>query len=338
MEMNQSHAGDMIDADGYSVEELREMVFEGQGRLDRTLALGLLSRKEYPDKVSDLRKVLANPAEQPRLRAAAASSLGQINTPAAVRALEGGLESGESLTIRAAARALANVGTRKHAEKLEELARDSGPLGRDAERALSVLRRRLKTNSPEFGPIDTLSVEKRREATPIRTRAASASDAAKAIKSAPGRKLVRRGSISLDCQGRRLVFVFDEAAHGQGLEVGSRAEEVGIVAEPPGIEGVAWAARYSVSVEPDEEGGFRIFATTLDGRPVLAGRGRREEGRATFELGAVDVPGALPVDIRGSFDGEKVTFDQARSGARRRSSRTPVAERRRPGSREQLSE
>jgi hypothetical protein len=45
-----------------------------------------------------------------------------------------------------------------------------------------------------------------------------------------------------------------------------------------------------------------------------------------FELAAADVPGALPVEIRGRFDGEKVTFDQARSAVRRRASRNPTRE------------
>ena len=103
-------------------------------------------------------------------------------------------------------------------------------------------------------------------------------------------------------------------------------EEVGIVAEPPGIEGVEWSARYRVSVEPQEQGAFRVEVTTQDGRLVFAGRGKRQDREATFELAAADVPGALPIEIRGRFDGQKLAFDQARSGVRRRPSQTPPAE------------
>jgi hypothetical protein len=106
----------------------------------------------------------------------------------------------------------------------------------------------------------------------------------------------------------------------------SRGGEVGIVAEPPGVEGTVWSPRYRVSVEPQRQGAFRVVVTTHDGRPVLVGSGKREGRQATFELAAADVPGALPVEIRGRFDGAKVTVEQARSGVRRRASRTPSQE------------
>jgi hypothetical protein len=122
------------------------------------------------------------------------------------------------------------------------------------------------------------------------------------------------------------VFVFDEASLGQGIGMFKKGGEVGIVAEPPGVEGMKWSARYRVAVEPQQGGAFRVVVTTQDGRPVLAGRGKAEGREATFELGAADVPGALPVEIRGRFDGRKVTFDQARSAVRRRPSRNPAQE------------
>lgn len=325
--MSSQHSGDMIEAGAYSVDELREAVFEGRGRVARPLALALLTRKDYPDKVADLQKLLLDEAEQPRLRALAASALGQIQTPASLRALERGLESRETVTVRGVTKALANVGGRKHVEALEALARNPGPVGRDAQRALTVLTQRLKLAPPsERDEIRTVPVQATGKPTPIRVRAAAAADVANAIKTLPTRKLARRGAVSLECQGRRLVFVFDEASLRQGIRMFERGGEVGIVAEPPGIEAVEWSARYRVSVEPQEPGTFGVVVTTQDGRPVLAGRGKRQDGEATFELAAADVPGALPVEIRGRFDGEKLTFDEARAGVRRRPSRTPPAE------------
>jgi hypothetical protein len=325
--MNSQHSGDMIEASAYSVDELREAVFEGPGRIARPLALALLTRKDYPDKVADLQKVLLDGAEQPRLRALAASALGQIETPASLRALERGLESRDSVTLRAVTKALANVGGRKHVERLEAVARDPGPVGRDAQRALNVLTQRLKLAPPtERAEIKTIPVQATGKTTPIRVRAATAGDVANAIKTLPTRKLARRGALSMDCQGRHLVFVFNEAALGRGIEMVERGGEVGIVAEPPGIEGVEWSARYRVSVEPQEQGAFRVEVTTQDGRLVFAGRGERQDREATFELAAADVPGALPIEIRGRFDGQKLAFDQARSGLRRRQSQTPRAE------------
>src|SRR5919204_3487344 len=111
--MTSQHSGDMIEAGAYSVDELREAVFEGRGRVARPLALALLSRKDYADKVRDLQSILMNEQETPRLRVLAASALGQTQTPAAVRALERGLQARETVTLRGVAKALANVGSRK---------------------------------------------------------------------------------------------------------------------------------------------------------------------------------------------------------------------------------
>ena len=325
--MTPQDSGDMIEAGAFSVEELREAVFEGRGRVARPLALALLSRKDYPDKVADLRTVLVDETEQPRLRALAASALGEVVTPASVRALERGLQSRENVTLRAVTKALANVGGRKHVKRLEELAEAPGPLGTDARRALTVLTERLKLERPGAPTdLETMPVQATGKPTAIRTRAASAGDVAKVIRALPTRELARRGAVSFQCQGRQLLFAFDEASLDRGLDMLDRGGEVGIVAEPPGVEGVEWSPRYSVSVEPEGEGAFRIVVTTPAGRPVFTGRGRREGREATFELAAVDAPGALPVEIRGRFDGQKLKFDRARSGVRRRPSRTPSAE------------
>ena len=315
----------MIDAGAYSVDELREALFAGRGRVGRPLALALLSRKQYPDKVSDLQKVLLDEAEQPRLRALAASALGQIDTPASVGALERGLEIREPLTLRGVAKALANVGSRKHVEMLEALAREPGLVGTDVRRAVSVLTHRLKLAPPaERDEVVTIPVQTIAESAPIRVRAAAAGEVANAIKTLPTRTLARRGAVAMDCQGQHLVFVFDEASLGQGLDMLERGGEVGIVARPPGIEAMEWSARYLVWVEPQGQATFRVIVTTLDGRPVLAGRGKRRDLDAMFELAAVDVPGALPVEIQGRFNGQKLIIDQARRGVQRQPPRTQL--------------
>jgi HEAT repeat protein len=324
--MSPDHSGDMIEAGAYSVEELREAVFEGRGRVARPLALALLTRKDYGEKVADLQRILDDEKEQPRLRALAASGLGEVATPASVRALERGLQSQEPVTMRASAKALANVGTRKHVELLEGLARSPGPVGRDAQRAVTVLSERLKAGAPGRADVRTLRVEATGKPTRIRVETPKPGEVANAVKSLPSRKLARRAAVGMTCQGRRLVFAFDEVALGRGLDMFKRGGEVGIVAEPPGVEGVEWSPRYRVAVEPQDGGAFRVFVTTHDGRLVYAGRGTAEGREAVFELATVDAPGALPVEIRGRFDGQKVTIDQARSAVRRKPSRNPTRE------------
>ena len=243
----------MIDAGYLSVEELREAVFEGRGRVARPLALALLERKDYPTKAADLQKILVDEREQPRLRAMAATGLGRMGTPASVRALEKGLETGETVTLRAVATALAGAGGRKHEEALARLAEKPDPVGRDAGRALGLLRQRLgRAAPPPARGTRTVAVQATGKPTAIRVGAAAAGDAAKATKVLAGRKLARAGAMSLTCQGRQLVFVFDEPSLRRGLDALTRAGEVGVVAEPPGVEGSEWSARYHVAVEPQE--------------------------------------------------------------------------------------
>ena len=326
--MTSGHSGDMIEADAFSVEELREAVFEGRGRVARPLALALLERKDYPTKAGDLQKILVDEHEQPRLRAMAATGLGRMATPASVRALEKGLETGETVTLRAVATALGGAGGRKHEEALARLADKPDPVGREAGRALGILRRRLgRAAPPAARGVKTMAVQATGKPTAIRVSAATAGDAAKATKVLAGRKLARAGAVSLTCQGRQLVFAFDEASLRRGLDTLARAGEIGVVAEPPGVEASTWSARYHVAVEPQEGTAFRVVVTTTRGHPVLIGRGVRHEREATFELAAADVPGAIPVELRGRFDGKRLTFEQARAGVRRRPSPTPAAER-----------
>lgn len=324
--MSPQHTGDMIDASAYSVDELREAVFGAGGRVSRPLALALLVRKNYPGKVSDLQKVLVDEAEQPRMRALAASALGQIRTPASLRALEKVLSTSDGVTLCAVSGALAEVGDKKHVPALRKLTRSQGPVGRAAERALNVIGRRLKLSVPRIAEIKPLLIQATGESTPIQVVMATASDVTRIVKMTPTRKLARRGALSMTCQGRQLVFVFDDASLGQGIGMFRQRGDVGIVAEPPGIEGKEWSTRYHVSVEPTAKTTFRILVTTRNGRPRFAGYGTEDGGVATFEIAAADAPGAVPIDLRGTFDGKKLTFSQARSGVWRRPSSTPSAE------------
>jgi hypothetical protein len=317
---------DRVDADAYSVDELREAVFEGRGRLSRPLALALLGQKEYPDKVGDLQRILEDETEPPRLRTLAASALGRLHTPASVRALERGLAARDSVTLRAVAKALGEAGDAKHVTALEGLAAQQGPTGRDAERALNVLRRRLEqpTSPPDVG---TPPLRATGEPIPIEVRPASAADAASAARSVAGRRLATDGAVAMECQGRQMVFVFDEASLRRGVDMVDRANEVGIVAEPPSIEGVTWWPRYRISVQPEERNTFGITVTTYDGRLVLTGRGTRRGRETTFELATAEQPGALPVELSGRFDGQTLTFDRAWSSARRLPAQSPSPER-----------
>ena len=329
--MSARHPGDMIEAGPYTVEELRETVFERRGRLERPLALALLARKEYPGKVADLQRVLTDEKESPQLRVIAASALGEIGSTAAVEALEKGLASQEGVTLRSVAKALGKVGSREHLSILNKLAKRPDPVGQEAKRALVILDERVTVSPAGEEPHLTVAIDRTTGVIPIQVRKPAMKEAAAAIKSAPSERLTSKGAVSMECQGRHLIFLFHENSFKQGIGTLESRVEVGIVAEQRQLEGTGWELRYRVAVMPEGKQTFRIFVTTHDGRRVYVGRGQVKNGEATYYIAAEDRPGALAVDIRGRFDGEKLTIEHAESALRRQPARFPTPAQTRQG-------
>jgi hypothetical protein len=323
--VDSDQAADRIDAEAYSVEELRAAVSEGRGPLSRPLALGLLARKQYDQKVDDLGRVLTDAKEMPRLRAMAAQALGEMHEPAAVRALERGLETQDGVTLRAVAKALGQAGNPDHVARLEDLAQRSDLVGREAERAAGVLRQRLgqpKPGRPSWQP--ARGPGRPDDWTAIEAEPPGAEDVRQVAEGARGVRLAREGGLSLRCQGRHLLFLFTEDALGRGLDAVASPGDIGVVAQPHQVEGVGFEQTHRVAVEPRGGGEFDVVVTTHDGRPVFAGQGRVQGGEARFDLGTVDRPGALSVEISGRFDGRELRLESGRSATRRRSSPAPA--------------
>jgi hypothetical protein len=323
--MNTEQSHDMIDADAYSVDELREAAFEGRGELSRPLALGLLGRKSYPQKVQDLERLLTNEQEMPRLRAMSAQFLGEMGGSDATRVLERGLDTRQGVTLRAVALALGKTGSREHLSRLESLTQRPGPVGTEARRALDILANRLQGAgtgrvTPE-GP--RLSLGPSEDATAIDVRAPSEGDLAEALRSLPSRRLSRESALSLRCEGRDLVFLFAEDSAQRGVDLFATQGEVGVVVERRKVEGTGWEERYRVVVEPRPNRVFGVVVTTHDARPILRGDGQIRDQEAQFQLASIDAPGALPIEIRGGFDGRRLSIEEARSSRRRRPAKTP---------------
>jgi hypothetical protein len=324
-----TEANDLVHAGDYSVEELREAAFGGGGRVARPLALALLGRKQYPEKVRDLAKVLHDEKEVPRLRMMAAQALGEVGTPAAVRALERGLEAKNGVALRGVAHALARVGAKRHVAPLEALAKRPGPVGKAASRSLDVLATRVGTPRARTVAGAALRAERAQPGAPIEVGGARAGEASAAAAAVRGRKLARAGATSFHCGDRHVMFLFGEDTLKQGVAALGKRGEVGVVTEARTVEATGWEQRYRVLVEPGARGAFDVLVTTEDGRPVLRGRGQVRGNEATYELAAVDAPGAVPLHLSGRFDGRRLKVEQARSGTRGRPAKTPLELRRR---------
>ncbi len=323
--MNGEQSYDMIDADAYSVEELRETTFEGRGRLSRPLALAMLGRKSYPEKLQDLERLMLNEREVPRLRAMSAQFLGEMGGPGATRALERGLDTRQGVALRAVALALGKTGSREHLSRLESLTQRPDPVGREARRALDILTNRLQGAGTGRVPPQSpgLPLGQREDVTDIDVGPPSEGDLTEAIRGVPSRRLSRESALSLRCQGRDLIFLFAEDSLQRGVDLFVNQGEIGVVAERRKVEGTGWEQRYRVIVEPRPNRVFSVVVTTHDARPILRGEGQIRGQEAHFQVGAIDTPGALPVEVRGRFDGRRLTIEEARSSQHRRPAKTP---------------
>lgn len=323
-------ASDVIEADAFSVAELRKMVFEEEGPLSRPLALSLLARKTYPQKVRDLERLLMNEDETPRLRNLAGVALGRVGTPAAVKALQRGLDVRENLALRGVMEGLSLAGGEDGPSVVRPLKRRAGATGETAKRTATLLSYRHGARGSEIDRAaqSPLRVSPRR-ATPIEIRAARGKQVEEALarmsEAVPALALTKRGATSLRCEGRSFMFLFGHEAATEGLErFTAKKAQAGVVASRKVREGRGWGLKYHVLTEPQADGRIVILVTTGKGRLMLAGTARVKGGRADFDLRSVEGAGALPVGLEGTYDGRRLMLTEARSDRRRRPSPAPA--------------
>ena len=321
------NADDVIDSGAFSIAELREMALNETGVLSRPLALSLLGRKSYPQKQQDLEQLLMNEEEVPRIRNLAALQLGSMGTPQAAKALEQGLTVKEPLALRGVVEGLGLVGGDEARLALQRIKRRAGPVGEAARRTSALLSYRQGARGSSIDGERAVSKVSPRRMTTIETAPARDAEVEGALATiadmAPTLRLTPRGATSLRCERRSLLLLLSEAVtDGIGSLTTAKAQ-VGVVAARKEREGAGWNLKYHVLTEPRDDGRIAILVTTGKGRLVLAGTARAKAERVDFDLRAVSRPGALPVELRGKYDGDRLTFEYARSDHRRRASPAP---------------
>lgn len=322
---------DVIDAGAYSVEELRDAVFKGKGTLSRPLALALLGRKSYLRKVNDLSRLLMDEQEEPRLRNMAGRLLGEIRSRAAMQALTRGLEVKNELALRGVLDGLRLAGPPELPPALSRLKRRKGLIGRVAARTAGLLGHRLGARGSGLAPAPEakrLRVDPRRsvaiEVRPARGAAVTAAVAA-LTPAVPRATLVGAGATMLRCAGRDLLLLLEAATQGDNLErFRGRKALLGVVAEKATLEGVGWSVKLHLLSEPQDDGTLRLLAATARGVPAYTGTARIKGQRATFALRSLDRPGAVAVDVQGTFEAGRLIFTQARTNQKRRASLQPA--------------
>ncbi len=321
--MTSRFTGDSMDPDRYTVEELREAALRGKGELSRPLALSLLGRKDYRQKTRDMSRLLMKEGETPRLRAMAATILGQSATPAAKRALQRGLEIEDDVALRGVIEGLSMAGGESEREALRVLSRRRGAIGTAVRAAGQLLEHRHGLRGSNVRVPEKQLRVSARLATEITVRSASVKRAGEAIaavsQKAAALRLSAQGALTLKCLGKTLMFVPTTELAGGAERITRSKAEAGVVLARQELEGKGWEVQHHVLTEPERSGGARIVVTSPRGRVLYTGTASvRKDGSADFKLGAVDTPGVAAVDIRGTFRDGRVRIDRAKSDPRRR--------------------
>jgi hypothetical protein len=315
---------DFISGEPYSIEDLRAMVFEDRGPLDRPLALTLLGQRVYEGRIGDLERILMDDSEVPRLRHQAARFLGEIEAPEAERALERGAEIRDELVVRGVIEGLSAVGGDHARQRLEELGRRHGAVGEAARGAALLLSHRQgATDAEPFSAVkEKRAPVPRGSAVPIEVAPADpkeVDDAVTALTSVTrSLPLTRQGALSFQCEGNPFYLLFTEPVLEGGVDTfTSHPTQAGIVCRRQSLEGSAWELWYHVLTHPQTDNRVDILVTTPKNLDELVGTARVKGSRAEFELWALERPGALPIEVSGFYDGATVTITSARSALRR---------------------
>src|SRR5689334_5726685 len=323
----ESDADDVIEAGAYSIAELRKMALNDTGELSRPLALALLGRRSYPQKKRDMERLLMDDEEAPRIRNLAALQLADMGTPQATKVLERGLTIKDPLTLRGVVEGLGRVGGEEARPALQRLKRRAGPVGEAAKRAVALLSYREDARGSSIESKRSVSKVSPRRMTPIETEPAHGDELERALAMIADRattlRLTPRGATSLRCDGRSfLLLLTDTVADGVGHLTEAKTQ-VGVVATSKQREGTGWNLKYHVLTEPRGNDQIDVLVTTEKGRLVLAGTARVTDDRALFSVRAVSRAGALPVELKGTYEAGQLSFDYARSDRRRRVSPAP---------------
>lgn len=329
--------GDYMNPERFTVEELREVILQGEtgreeGRaegMSRLVALQVLGQKEYPEKVADLRRILLEEGEAPRLRQSAAILLGRTGDPEAVPVLERAAAVTDRRVLRGVLEGLAVAGRPESLEALAPLARRRGSVGRAVARTTRLLRSR--TGAPGPGLRAEPGVELLRpsplEAVGIEVAAARGGRVERALLGIrdryPALELSPRSALALTCQGRELLlFLSPPVVERGGEAVAVGKTQAAVVAEHTTLEGDAWEPKFHVLTEPSRGRTIRITVVSPRGEVRLTGTGRREGDRVEFSLVSVRRRGAVAVELEGALEGGRVVFSRAVS----ETTRIPAAE------------
>lgn len=296
-----------INSEAFTLEELREAVFGSSDRLSKVLAVQLLGRKDYPEKVADFRHVLLDERQSMRARHSAAVELGRMKSEQAAVALREGLKTHDDLVRRAVLLSLGRVGGAQDIPVIQAQ-REQAVVEQSANWAATLIAYRFGEGGHEIAFQDAGSsqaIEGGGRAGKIRCGRddEKASRAVlETVEDAPGIRLTARGAVVMYCENISIYLPNEQFAAPVGPpRLLERKAIAGVVAA---IDSHArWSVKYLVLTHPSKSSGsLKISVTTTTGTLVYAGEGTVAGGRLQFTLITLQQAGVMPLEIKGTFD------------------------------------
>jgi hypothetical protein len=305
------------------VDRLREIVSGARPSPFRVRAMEALVVAATPDAPQLLGVVVADPGEDPAVRAAAASQLAGTGRPEAEDLLLRALPAAAPVVVRAKiVGGLARVGSRFSIPELDRLADDSEPaVSRLATFGRLVISYRAGLPGHEVPPPapDDFQEVDARESTPVLVGRSGVEETAATLASLRtdtfGLSLSGRVGLRIECGLARLVVTFSEDFLRRGAAGPLRQPMMpGLVAQraPDGT----YSARMVLLAGPQDDGGFHIAVYRTDGNQMMFGLGTPDREGARFDLRSVRGRGNVPVLLRGRIQSSEIVFTAAASSPR----------------------
>ena len=308
--------GDYIDATDVTVEELRTALFEKSGRWSTPTALALLLTKDYPQKASDLQRVLE--AQDDRLAVMAAAHLGRLGESEALPALTRAAARRGAVARRAAMRSLAIDGPEEAGTLLREVANSA-----EGEQDRSTAGWNVQLHALRFGQpleqrviakdVDTFDVLEA-GAEPVLVESLGRRELDGVLdglgRSAPLLKVADRSGQQLRCGKQTYAVLLAADMVEEAPERVLVAPRVlAVILHHDDLEVDDWYLRHLVVSQPAGDRTTGLAVVDLDGRPVLAG-GVRADDVLRFDLRAVVRPGAVAVSCAGGVVDGQIRFER----------------------------
>jgi hypothetical protein len=289
------------------VEELRRIALQRRDSVNRVRALGFLVRLSDPAADEAVRKILADSAESPDLRAAAAALAARFGKGAETWLVESLRYSAEAVVRLRIAASLGEIGSRHSADALRELAKDNDAGVRSqAEFSLSVLAARegIEGFALPVPAKDQILEPRADDASAFTVRRASLRATAQVLESLGKRTfdmhLERDNLYAIACERAHMILGFDKQLMSTGVAdwVASRPRLVGLACALAPVEDT-YSVQWLIFSWPSQRGHVHLAAHRPSGQQILYGSATLEARALSFMLDSLRGPGRLAIRLRG---------------------------------------